>query len=96
MDPESLQGANARHDSWKMPNYMVTDVHFGHSIRQKKGGSIDFRLSLLNVFNTTYIADARNNDTLGNLMSYKDFDAKSATVFFGLGRRLNASVEISF
>lgn len=96
MDPESLQGANARTDSWKMPNYTVTDVHFGHSIRQKKSATIDFRLSLLNIFNQLYIADARNNDTLGNIINTKDFDAKSATVFFGLGRRFNASLEVSF
>ncbi len=96
MDPESLQGANARKDSWKMPNYTMTDIHMGYSLRQKKSGSIDFRFSLLNVFNTTYIADARNNDTLGNVIGTKDFDAKSATVFFGLGRRFNASMEVSF
>lgn len=96
MDPESLKGANARRDSWQMPNYVVTDVHFGHSIRQKQGGSIDMRFSLLNIFNQTYIADARNNDTLGNIIGSTDFDAKSATVFFGLGRRFNASLEISF
>ncbi|MBL7816053.1 MAG: TonB-dependent receptor, partial [Saprospiraceae bacterium] len=84
MDPESLQGANARKDSWKMPNYAVADLHLGHSIRQKKGPTVDFRFSLLNIFNTTYIADARNNDTLGNVVGTRDFDAKSATVFFGL------------
>jgi iron complex outermembrane recepter protein len=96
MDPESLQGANARKDSWKMPNYSVTDIHFGHSIRQKKGATTDFRLSLLNAFNQQYIADARNNDNLGNISGAKDFDARSATVFFGLGRRFNASIEVSF
>ncbi len=96
MDPESLQGANARKDSWKMPNYMVTDVHFGHTIRQKKSATIDFRLSLLNIFDKMYISDARNNDTLGNIINTKDFDAKSATVFFGLGRRFNLSMEVSF
>lgn len=96
MDPESLQGANARKDSWKMPNYTMMDINMGYSIRLKKSGSIDFRFSLLNVFNTTYIADARNNDTLGNVIGTKDFDAKSATVFFGLGRRFNASMEVSF
>lgn len=96
MDPESLKGANAGRDSWKMPNYTITDLHIGHSIRQKQGGSIDLRFSLLNVFNQTYIADARNNDTLGNIIGTTDFDAKSATVFFGLGRRFNASMEVSF
>ncbi|MBL7813702.1 MAG: hypothetical protein JNL70_01765, partial [Saprospiraceae bacterium] len=58
--------------------------------------TVDFRFSLLNIFNTTYIADARNNDTLGNVVGTRDFDAKSATVFFGLGRRFNASMEVSF
>ena len=96
MSPESLQGANAGRESWKMPNYMITDVHLGHSIRQKKSATIDFRLSLLNIFDTMYMADARNNDTLGNVIGNKDFDAKSATVFFGLGRRFNLSMEVSF
>lgn len=97
MDPESLQGVNARKDSWKMPNYTMTDIHMGYSVRQKKSGSIDFRFSLLNVFDKMYIADARNNDTIGTGNSdFKDFDAKSATVFFGLGRRFNASMEVSF
>jgi iron complex outermembrane recepter protein len=96
MDPESLQGANARRDSWKMPNYYTADIHFGHTVRQKKSATIDFRFSVLNIFNATYIADARNNDTLGNTTNSRDFDAKSATVFFGLGRRFNASMEVSF
>jgi hypothetical protein len=41
-----------------------------------------------------YISDAKNND--GFSSSYSDFDAKSASVFFGLGRRINLSAKFSF
>ena len=40
--------------------------------------------SILNLFNEVYISDAQNNDTYNAISS--DFDAKSAGVFFGLGR----------
>ena len=42
-----------------------------------------------------YISDAQNNDAF-NSPSYSDFDAKSASVFFGLGRRLNLSARLNF
>jgi len=41
-----------------------------------------------------YISDAKNNDSYSSI--YSDFDAKSASVFFGLGRRLNLSARFSF
>ena len=41
-----------------------------------------------------YISDAQNNDPFN--ASYQDFDAKSAGVFFGLGRRYNVSLKINF
>jgi hypothetical protein len=42
-----------------------------------------------------YISDAKNNDGYNTDPSY-DFDAKSASVFFGLGRRLNLSARLNF
>jgi len=41
-----------------------------------------------------YISDAQNNDPYN--ANYQDFDAKSAGVFFGLGRRFNLSAKFSF
>ena len=56
---------------------------------------LDVKLSVLNVFNTIYISDARNNDSYIS-SSLNDFDAKSASVFFGLGRRINLSAKFTF
>ena len=41
-----------------------------------------------------YISDAQNNDPYN--ASTQDFDAKSAGVFFGLGRRFNLSAQFTF
>jgi iron complex outermembrane recepter protein len=96
-DPESLTGSNAGRESWQQPDYSITDLHAGYTIKRKgKRGAISLRGSILNLFNNTYIADARNNDTLGNVVGTQNFDASSATVFFGLPRRWTVSAEISF
>jgi len=56
---------------------------------------LDFKINVLNVLNTTFISDALNNDTYisGNQFN---FDAASASVFMGMGRRLTSSLKISF
>jgi len=43
----------------------------------------------------TYVSDARNNDTF-NTPSFNDFDAKSASVHFGQGRRFSVSFQLGF
>lgn len=88
--PESLEGVNARRDSWQLPNYNLVDLNGGYSFKLSKM-KCDLRFSVLNLFNTKYLSDATNN----NSASYKDFDAKSATVFFGMGRRWNISLELT-
>lgn len=95
-EPRSLTGINARRQSWQMPDYWLMDIHAGYTLRRKKFPTLDFRASLLNAFDTLYISDGNNNDTAGNTIGTQDFDAKSATVFFGLGRRWTVSLEISF
>ena len=52
------------------------------------------RISVLNLFDEMYISDAQNNDPYN--ANYQDFDAKSAGVYFGLGRRLNLSATFNF
>ena len=42
---------------------------------------------LMNVLNTVYISDAQNG---------LDFNAESATVFVGMGRRLNVGLKVEF
>ncbi len=80
-------------ETWMMPSYYLVDLHVGYSFNIKKV-RFDLRMSVLNLLNTEYISDARNNDTYS--VTTRDNDAKSAGVFFGLGRRFNTSLTISF
>ncbi len=87
--PESLQGENGERQSWKIPSYYLVDVHAGYTINMKKK-RLELRGSLLNALDRRYISDARNNE-YGNT-----FNAQSAGVFFGMGRRWNVSVAFRF
>lgn len=84
-------------DSWKIPDYQMLDFHTGYRFRLTPEDRVSFGInfSMLNVLNTKYIADAVNNDPYNSIPS-DDFDAKSATVFFGMGRRFNASFQVNF
>jgi iron complex outermembrane recepter protein len=95
-DPETLTGVNVRRESWQQPDYFISDLHAGYTIKLRKRSELSLRGSILNLLNVTYIADAKNNDTLGNVVNSSNFDASSASVFFGLPRRWTVSAEISF
>ncbi len=85
-------------DSWKIPSFNLFDFHTGYGFKLKnvlENTYFNIKLSVLNILDTPYIWDATNNDGYGPY-SYKDFDAKSATVFFGMGRRYSLSFKISF
>ncbi|NTV83488.1 MAG: TonB-dependent receptor [Bacteroidales bacterium] len=77
--------------SWKIPDYFMVDVHAGYFIKVKMVG-LRFQASVLNLLNDMYITDAQNNDPY--LTHQSTFDANSAGVFFGLGRRFNFSLQI--
>lgn len=93
-DPLSLSGDNAGRESWKIPAYQLIDLHAGYKFKLTKKNKLDLKFSILNLLNETYISDAQNNDPYN--ANYTDFDAKSAGVFFGLGRRVNISAKINF
>jgi hypothetical protein len=96
--PENTTDENGKVvDSWKIPPYQMVDFNTGYrfSFQDFDMIRLSIRLSVLNVLNTKYIADATNNDTYNPLPFY-DFDAKSATVFFGMGRRYTITFGISF
>ena len=93
-DPLSLDGENAGRESWKIPAYQLVDLHTGYTFVINKKTKLKFRLSVLNLLNESYISDAQNNDSYN--ASYSDFDAKSAGVFFGMGRRFNLSAQLLF
>jgi iron complex outermembrane recepter protein len=104
MDPLSLSPDNPENppyldadgnprDSWKIPPYTLVDLNAGYTWKINKV-YLEFRGSVLNVFNTEYISDAQNNDPYSS--STQNFDAQSAGVFFGLGRRFAVSAKVSF
>tara|TARA_E500000331_G_scaffold357573_1_gene419792 strand:+ start:7641 stop:10448 length:2808 start_codon:yes stop_codon:yes gene_type:complete len=93
-DPLSLNGENAGRESWKIPAYQLIDLHAGYKFKLWEKNRLDLRLSVLNLLDEIYISDAQNNDPYN--ANYQDFDAKSAGVFFGLGRRINLSAKFTF
>jgi hypothetical protein len=97
--PEATTDAEGNvQDSWVIPDFNLFDVHAGYSFRIPAIDNIRFnlRFSMLNILDTKYIWDARNNDSFSPYSEFQDFDAKSATVFFGMGRRFTTSIGITF
>ena len=93
-DAATLSGENSGRESWKIPAYQLVDLHCGYKFKLSDKNKLDIRLSILNLLDEMYISDAKNNDSYSSV--YSDFDAKSASVFFGLGRRINLSARFSF
>jgi hypothetical protein len=93
--PESLRGDSGGRDSWRLPDYTVFDGHAGYSTKIGKT-RLSLNFNLLNIFDTTFITDATNNDTRSPGVTTLDFDAKSAGVHFGLGRQWNLSLQAGF
>jgi hypothetical protein len=104
-DPFTLNGENEGRQSWKMPAYGLLDLHTGYTMTLN-GNQVDFRLSLFNVLNTTYLINAQNNDPYGEnyftdsertyAFTQNNFDAASASVYMGYGFRSNFSVRVRF
>ncbi len=97
LDPEESpnsfdENGNPR-QSWQIPNYYMVDFHVGYSWQMKKIG-LQVRGSVLNALDDSYVTDSQNNDTY---LSHgtTDFDANSASVFMGTGRRFNISLRVS-
>lgn len=92
-NPESLQGTNGGRESWRLPSYALLDFNSGYSFDVKKT-KVTIRANILNLLDTKYISDAQNNDTRAPGVTTENFDATSASVFFGLGRQWNLSLLI--
>jgi hypothetical protein len=92
--PENFDENGLPRQSWELPDFDLLDLHAGYG---RKVGKVYVNVSvgILNALNEVYISDATNNDTY-NEYYYDDFDAKSASVFFGMGRRYNASLKVTF
>jgi hypothetical protein len=92
-DPISLTGATSGRDSWQMPDYGLMSLHAGYRM-QLKETTLSFRANVINLLNTTYILDGTNNRNFDE--SEDNFNAQSASVFFGQGIRFNVSVGFEF
>jgi hypothetical protein len=86
MDPTSLTGANKDRDSWRMPDYGLFDIFLGYDFKYWKM-KFTANAGINNVLNTVYISDAQNGTK---------FNAASAGVYMGMGRRISASLRIGF
>ncbi|MBK7183310.1 MAG: TonB-dependent receptor [Bacteroidetes bacterium] len=86
LDPTILEGTNKDRESWKMPNYGLLDLYAGYDFSYWK---LKFTVTagVNNLLNTVYMSDAQNGTK---------FNASSATIFMGMGRRMNVSLRIGF
>ncbi len=95
-DPETLQGENGGRQSWQMPDYMLFNFHAGYSRRFNRI-TAGLRFNVLNVLDTVYISDAENNGNMATPgITTQSFDARSAAVHFGPGRRWTTSFFVNF
>lgn len=86
-DPVGLVGANKDRESWKMPSYSLLDFNFGYEMKFLKKYKATLSGGVMNILNTVYITDAQNG---------AGFDASTATVYVGMGRRFNLSLKVGF
>lgn len=80
---------NLGRQSWRMPDYFLLDVNAGYTLNVWKV-KMDIRASVINALNRFYISDAQNNQINTN------FDAQSASVNVGMGRRWQLSLVATF
>ena len=80
-------------DPWQIPGYALFSLHMGHNLFFDKS-SLHFKLNILNLFDAKYINDADNNNASDP--PTRNFDAESASAFFGIGRTMRISLEYKF
>lgn len=92
-DPFTLNDDSPQ-DSWQIPSYMLFDIHAGYGFTVFEN-RFQFRGSILNAFDEKYVATAQSNDQyIGQ--KFNTNDARSASVFMGIGRRFNLSLQWYF
>jgi len=82
-------------DPWKIPAYSLVDFHAGYSYKIFKNYRLQLRANLINALDAMYVSDADDNSkNIGQ--TFNTHDARSAAVFFGLGRRYTFSIALQF
>lgn len=80
---------------WKIPMYGLLDLYAGYTFQLDNYGLV-LRATVINVLDKIYISDANNNDTYRDYRNRNAFDASSATVFLGMGRQYNLTLQLKF
>lgn len=85
-DPTLLVNDNRDRESWQMPAYGLLDFFAGYDFTLS---DVKFTVTtgINNVLNTEYMSDAQNGTR---------FNASSALVYMGMGRRMTASLRLTF
>lgn len=86
----SLSGTNSNKNSWQIPDYGILDLTAGYEFTYQ-GLKMNLNFNVNNVMNTIYINDAENN-----YATNQNFDANSASVFFGQLRRYVIGIRATF
>ena len=73
-----------------MPDYGMLDMNAVYEMKYE-GLRLNIVMSVNNALNAVYISDAQNN-----AFSSQNFDANSASVFFGQGRRYVIGMKVTF
>ena len=90
-DLDNKYGPNLGRQSWRLPDYYMMDLSLGYSMFNNNH-KYDFRASVLNLLDSFYITDAQDN----GFGTAQNFNAPSAKVNVGLGRRWVFSVTATF
>lgn len=93
-DATTLVDENEGRDSWQIPNFALFSFYAGYTFDMEKY-KLKVNFAMLNMLNKMYVADAQNNDTFATYPG-TDFNASSATVFFGPPRSYNLSLILQF
>ncbi|MCA1752549.1 MAG: hypothetical protein LC670_12340 [Flavobacteriales bacterium] len=91
--PESVTGVNQGRQSWQIPDYTLFELHASYRFQFERS-NLRFGMSCFNLFDIFYITDAQNNDTFTRYTNTQNFDAASAGIFPGMGRRFNFNITL--
>jgi hypothetical protein len=95
-DPADRTDATDRAQPWRLPNYSLVDLHAGYLLPFDIAGRVQFELfaHVFNLFNEKYITDAVDNDSFIGRPTVTSHTAESATIHYGLERRINLGFNI--
>jgi len=85
-DPADRDDATDDSDAYQLPGVTLIDLHARYALNVANL-PLEIGFHLLNLTDATYVSDAQDGS---------DHDGASTKVFYGLGRRFNINVNVSF